>query len=110
MVKKNDKPQMAIKTINMTRKDGYDMTQAKYINNFDPTLDIHDLFLSKEETLEKYYQNLDPEQRPVLGHAALIADVYKQSLDKKQEKKRVYNTKRQEDPKFRRKESKQLKQ
>ncbi|SCO87753.1 uncharacterized protein FRV6_11880 [Fusarium oxysporum] len=110
MVKKNDEPQMAIKTINMTRKDGYDMIQAKYINNFDLTLDIHDPFLSKEETLEKYYQNLDPEQRPVLGHAALVADVHKQSLDEKREKKRAYDAKRREDPEFRRKESERLKQ
>ncbi|RKK19649.1 hypothetical protein BFJ65_g6364 [Fusarium oxysporum f. sp. cepae] len=110
MVKRNDEPQMAIKTINMTRKNGYDTTQVPCINNFDPSLDVHDPFLSKEETLEKYYQNLDPEQRPVLGHAALVATVHTQNLDEKREKKRAYDAKRREDPEFRRKESERLKQ
>ncbi|EWY79249.1 hypothetical protein FOXG_22838 [Fusarium oxysporum f. sp. lycopersici 4287] len=88
MVKKNEEPQMAIKTINMTRKDGYDMTQAKYINNFDPTLDVHDPFLSKEETLEKYYSKLEPEQRPVLGHTAPTTEVlYSRSKEEKREKR-----------------------
>ncbi|KAJ0137730.1 chaperone BCS1 [Fusarium oxysporum f. sp. albedinis] len=75
MVKKDNELQMAIKTINITQKDRYDMAQAKYINNFDLTLDIHDLFLSKEETLEKYYSKLELEQQPILGHTALTTEV-----------------------------------
>ncbi|KAI7762651.1 hypothetical protein LZL87_014274 [Fusarium oxysporum] len=72
---KRDDPQMAIRTVNMTRKDGYNTTKpVQYIQNFNPTLGIYDPFLSKEETLEKYYPNLKPEQRPILGQQALVAE------------------------------------
>ena len=58
------------------------------IGNFDPSLVICDPFLSKEETLEKYYSRLEPEQRPVLGHAAPTTEVlYSRSKEEKREKR-----------------------
>lgn len=88
MVKKNDEPQMAIKTINMTRRDGYDTTQTPIVRNLGITARVHDPFLSKEETLEKYYPKLEPEQRPVLGHTAPTTTVtYSRSEEEKREKR-----------------------
>ncbi|EXK26506.1 hypothetical protein FOXG_22275 [Fusarium oxysporum f. sp. lycopersici 4287] len=88
IARKSNEPQMAIKTISMTRKDGYDMTQIPRINNFDPSLDVHDPFLSREETLTKYYPKLEPEQRPVLGHVAPTTEVlYSRSKEEKREKR-----------------------
>jgi len=52
---------MAIKTINIIRKDRYNIMQIKYINNLDLSLNIYNLFLSKEETLKKYYPKLELE-------------------------------------------------
>ncbi|KAJ0126146.1 Beta-cyclopiazonate dehydrogenase [Fusarium oxysporum f. sp. albedinis] len=59
-----------------------------YINNFDLTLDIYDPFLSKEETLKKYYSKLEPEQQPILGHTAPTTEVlYSRSKEEKREKR-----------------------
>ncbi|EXM14187.1 hypothetical protein FOTG_17387 [Fusarium oxysporum f. sp. vasinfectum 25433] len=81
MVRKNDEPQMAIKTINMTRS-GYDLSDPGLATN------VHDLFLSKEETLEKYYSKLEPKQRPILGHTAPTTEVlYSRSKEEKKEKR-----------------------
>ncbi|RKK21355.1 hypothetical protein BFJ66_g17622 [Fusarium oxysporum f. sp. cepae] len=111
MVKRNDEPQMAIKTINMTRKDGYDMTQpTKYIQDFDPSLDVHDPFLSKEETLEKYYPDVKPEQRPILGHSAPVVKSYVQSEEERRERRKNEYARRMEDPEFKRKERERKKE
>jgi hypothetical protein len=81
MVRKNEEPQMAIKTINMTRS-GYDLSDPGLATN------VYDPFLSKEETLEKYYPKLEPKQRPILGHTAPITEVlYSRSKEEKKEKR-----------------------
>ncbi|KAJ0136783.1 Uncharacterized protein HZ326_20232 [Fusarium oxysporum f. sp. albedinis] len=60
IVKRNNKPQIAIKTINITQKDRYNITQARYINNFNPTLDIHNLFLRKSVFMVKKGKEIAP--------------------------------------------------
>ncbi|PNP61356.1 hypothetical protein FNYG_13915 [Fusarium nygamai] len=74
-VKRDEEPQMAVRSVNMTRKGGYDMIQTPVIRHLPVAGAVHDPFLSKEQTLDKYYPDIPKEQRPVLGHPAPTTEI-----------------------------------
>ncbi|KAF5698706.1 reverse transcriptase domain-containing protein, partial [Fusarium globosum] len=96
----DDKPQMAIRTINMTRS-GYDRSGPE------ASVYVHDPFPSKEETLDMYYPEIPPEQRPTLDCPVLIGR--NKTEEEKKETKRLYKQKQRQNPSYREWEKQQKK-
>ncbi|KAF5701029.1 reverse transcriptase domain-containing protein [Fusarium globosum] len=109
-IKKDDSPQMAVKTVNMARKDTYDVHSTPYVQGVGLSCYIHDPFLSEKETLDKYYPNIPPEQRPVLGHTAPVTNNKAQCREETMAKRRNYEADRRKNPEYRQKESERKKE
>ncbi|PNP59313.1 hypothetical protein FNYG_14938 [Fusarium nygamai] len=77
-------------------RSGYDRSGPGYF-------DVTDPFLSKEQTLDKYYPDIPKEQRPVLGHTALTTEIpYRSSPEERRKrtnenKKKLYHKKKEDE-------------